>query len=1039
MFIVKSLQFKYSAFARLSAAPEDPKEEFTHEEEIKGCLSMASLASSIFMFVVKILQFEYSAFARLSAAPKDPKEEFTHEEEIKGVEGPEKEVVFPIVFTNVMKSLINLRAALNAINTRCLPLVLLVYSLVRPLYHNLWIVLSVEDKLPFLEQPIPAMPVPPTGQVLPLDVLNTHTTWVKASKEITGDGHHAAVEAIREFHLCLLSVLVLILHNCHYAPSITRGVISVSRLYKDGFVNRFDNDNSILVSRNNLVYFCATPRDDIFEINLSSSYTNDSSMYPVSNKRAKLNLDSILLWNCRLGYINKKRIEKLQHDGLLNSTDVKSFEKCVSCMSGMMARKPYSHQVQRDKDLLGLIHIHGPFKIMSRQGASYFITFTDNFSRYGYVYLLKYKHELFETFKVFQKEVENQLRKTIKSLHSNRGASGSLEDLEIIQEEDTHPSIDTSLHHDKDDQEIDEPQSDINPIRKSSRTRCALNRMCFHVNAEEHELGDLSEPANYKAALLDPKSDKWLNAMNVEMQSMRDNKVWDLVDHPPNGKTIGHKWLFKKKIDMDGLVHTYKAHLVAKGFTQTSGIDYEETFSLVADIRAIRILIAIAAFYDYKIWQMDVKTAFLNGYLNEEVYMEQREDLGEAAYILGIKIYRDRSKQLISLCQSAYIQKIMKRYFMENSKRRTILMQEKVKLSKSQGASTPVEKQRMQNITYALAVGSIMVSCYTDAGYLTDIDDLKSGYVFILNRGAVDWKSTKQIIFPNSSTNAEYIHAFDASKEAVWIHIFIYELGVVLIIKEPISMYSENTRSIEIVKDQGVTKGARHFHVKVHYLHETIETSEPKPIFLLISIKGGEEVLYFILSNLFVLLIISIKEGEGEGFCTSFFQPVCSPLHLYKMRWGEKVYSSSRSDLFHTSNQVVGCSNPTSGIKSSGLRVRWLTRIDQEKDFVVWSSGRRRRVSSVLATRFATTNFLAFRFMNDKVQRVKRMASMDTRINIEKLDGNIIQNHEGSKQVGFKQLGPNVKIGVHEVHDEKHVWFEVEMHEAQGDHEAEVF
>nr|GEY91569.1 hypothetical protein [Tanacetum cinerariifolium] len=100
--------------------------------------------------------------------------------------------------------------------------------------------------------------------------------------------------------------------------------------------------------------------------------------------------------------------------------------------------------------------------------------------------------------------------------------------------------------------------------------------------------------------------------------------------------------------------------LVAKGFTQTSGIDYEETFSPVADIRAIRILIAIAAYYDYEIWQMDVKTAFLNGYLNEEysnasnvqTYLGKcfaMKDLGEAAYILGIKIYRDRSKRLIGL------------------------------------------------------------------------------------------------------------------------------------------------------------------------------------------------------------------------------------------------------------------------------------------------------------------------------------------------------------------------------------------------------
>ncbi|GKF39121.1 retrotransposon protein, putative, ty1-copia subclass [Tanacetum coccineum] len=127
------------------------------------------------------------------------------------------------------------------------------------------------------------------------------------------------------------------------------------------------------------------------------------------------------------------------------------------------------------------------------------------------------------------------------------------------------------------------------------------NRTCLHVDAEEHELGDLDEPANYKAALLDPESDKWLNAMNVEMQSMKDNKVWNLVDLPSNDKTVGNKWLFKKKTDMDGAVHTFKAHLVAKGFTQTYKVDYEETFSPVADIRAIRILIVIAAFYDYRI------------------------------------------------------------------------------------------------------------------------------------------------------------------------------------------------------------------------------------------------------------------------------------------------------------------------------------------------------------------------------------------------------------------------------------------------------
>ncbi|GJW78729.1 retrotransposon protein, putative, ty1-copia subclass [Tanacetum coccineum] len=234
-------------------------------------------------------------------------------------------------------------------------------------------------------------------------ICNT-TQGLRASRKLkprafslyVGNGQREAVEAIGRSNFCFPFV--------------------------HGFVNCFAN-NTIQVSRNNMVYFSAIPRDGIFEIDLSNSYANDSSMYALSNKRAKLDLDSALLWHCRLGHISKKRIEKLQHDRLLNSTDLRAFKKCVSCMSGKMGRKSYTHQVERAKDLLGLIHTNvcGPFKTMSRQGASYFITFTDDFSRYGYVYLLKHKHEVFETFKVFQKEVENQLGKTIKLLRSDRG------------------------------------------------------------------------------------------------------------------------------------------------------------------------------------------------------------------------------------------------------------------------------------------------------------------------------------------------------------------------------------------------------------------------------------------------------------------------------------------------------------------------------------------------------------------------------------------------------------------------------------------
>ena len=109
------------------------------------------------------------------------------------------------------------------------------------------------------------------------------------------------------------------------------------------------------------------------------------------------------------------------------------------------------------------------------------------------------------------------------------------------------------------------------------------------------------------------------------MQSMYTNQVWTLVDPPEGIKPIGCKWVFKVKTDMDGHKHTYKGRLVAKRFKQIHGIDYDETFLPVAMLKSIRIMLAIAAYYDYEIWQMDVKTAFLNRNLLEDVYMTQPE------------------------------------------------------------------------------------------------------------------------------------------------------------------------------------------------------------------------------------------------------------------------------------------------------------------------------------------------------------------------------------------------------------------------------
>ncbi|GJZ93743.1 putative RNA-directed DNA polymerase [Tanacetum coccineum] len=921
---------------------------------------------------------------------------------------------------------------------------------------------------------------------------------------------------------------------------INRGVVSLSCLLDLGFHHTIAS-NGISVSLNGIFYFSAISVNGVFEIDMNNNVpkNNNNSIFSI-NKKRKLDLDSSYLWHCRLAHIGKTRMQKLHREGLLENIDEESFDKCESCIYGKMTKKPFNNNIERATDLLGLIHtdVCGPLRHVSRKGASYFLTFTDDFSRYGYVYLLKHKHEVFETFKVFKAEVELQLGKKIKALRSDRGGEylsqefkdylsengivqnltspytpqqngvserrnrtlldmvrsmfnlttlplsfwdyalesavrilnmvptkkvdktpyeiwhgkapnlsylkvwgceayvkrdsadklqqrsvkcifvgypketmgyyfyfppenkvivaryGDFLERDLISQEfsgrdydleddhmDTLPSENTS--------EIPvEPESlgspsELIPVRRSERTKRAPNRLCLNMEVEDDEVGDLGEPANYKTAMLDPDKVIWQGAMDEEMKSMKVNKVWIVIDRPPNAKVVRSKWIFKKKTDMDGKVHTYKARLVAKGCTQTYGIDYEETFSPVADIRAIRILIAIAAYYDYEIWQMDVKTAFLNGRLDEDIYMEQPEgyvdpnypngvcklqraiyglkqasrqwnkrfdeeikrfgfiqnrdepcvyrkasgsdvvflilyvddilimgnniprlkevkdylgkcfsvkDLGEAAYILGIKIYRDRSLRLIGLNQSAYIDKILKKFSMQNSKKGFIPMEVKHDLSNEMCASSDEEKAYMKKVPYASAVGSIMyavrctrpdvafaqnlvsryqqnpgklhwvavkhilkylrntkdmflvyggnpdteldVTGFCDASWQCDKDDTKSqtGYVFIVNGGAVDWKSKKQTTIAMHATQSEYMAASEAAMEAVWIRKFVGDLGVMPSINKPINMYCDNSAAIIFANEPGVMKGARHFLRRYHYVREQVESGEIKLI-----------------------------------------------------------------------------------------------------------------------------------------------------------------------------------------------------------------
>ena len=477
-------------------------------------------------------------------------------------------------------------------------------------------------------------------------------------------------------------------------------------------------------------------------------------------------------------------------------------------------------------------------------------------------------------------------------------------------------------------------------LRRSDRVRRKPARYVllgesYQVIAIDSE----DDPINYKEALEDVDVQEWQKAKDREMESMYSNSVWSLVEAPKGVKPIGCKWIYKRKRGSDGKVETFKARLVAKGYTQKEGIDYEETFSPVAMLKSIRILLAVAASLDYEIWQMDVKTAFLNGNLNEDIYMQQPEgfkakgkehmvcklqrsiyglkqasrswnirfdqaitsfgfekspdepcvykriqaqkvvflvlyvddilligndkqvlsgvkdwlhkqfdmkDLGEANYILGIKLIRDRKNKLLALSQASYIDKILVRFNMENSKRGSLPFRHGIHLSKEQSPKTPEQKERMSRIPYASAVGSLICHVmyqarylvyssgsletigFTDSDFQGDIDSRKStsGYVFTLYGGAVCWRSIKQTCVTDSTTEAEYVAASEAAKEAVWLKKFIMDLQVIPSAGRPITLYCDNSGAVAQSKEPRYHKKQKHIERKYHLIRDIIERGD---------------------------------------------------------------------------------------------------------------------------------------------------------------------------------------------------------------------
>ena len=553
-----------------------------------------------------------------------------------------------------------------------------------------------------------------------------------------GNDSVVSAKAVGEVRLQFRNNKFIILNNVYFIPGFRRNLISVSVLFEQSYQVKF-NGTSVFISKNGLEICTGSLDSGLYMIRSKLNSLLSTELFKVEqpkNKKQKISHDNdTYLWHLRLGHINLNRIERLVKDGLLRELNVSTLPVCESCLEGKMTKRPFKTKGQRAKEPLELIHsdVCCPMNVQARGGYEYFVTFIDDYSRYGYVYLMHKKSETFGKFKEFFAEVEKQLGKTVKTLRSDRGgeyldnefkdfliehgilsqltAPGTPQQngvaerrnrtlLDMMRSIFSYSSLPTtfwgyalqtavyilnvvpsksvpktplelwngrkpSLRHfriwgcpahvlkgkteklesrselclfvgypketrgglfyspsekkvfvstnatflEYDYMNNYKPRSkivieellsdEIRPqpakvIQRQNEETTSINQDPLSIRrsgrvirppARYREDGMAlfvitdNDPLTYKHAMEDPDIERWLEAMNLEMESMYSNSVWELVDLPDEVRPIGCKWIYKRKRGVDGKVETFKAKLVAKGYTQQEGVDYEETFS----------------------------------------------------------------------------------------------------------------------------------------------------------------------------------------------------------------------------------------------------------------------------------------------------------------------------------------------------------------------------------------------------------------------------------------------------------------------------
>ncbi|UYV76700.1 hypothetical protein LAZ67_14001823 [Cordylochernes scorpioides] len=526
----------------------------------------------------------------------------------------------------------------------------------------------------------------------------------------------------------------LLLTKVLYIPELTDNLLSVSAATSNGCKVTFNRD-WCTIERDNTALANGILDNGMYRLHLDDNPQTRTFKANVAKQNHCKNKNCLMLWHDRLGHRNIESIKKIRNENLARGLCLNNCSHstdCVQCIQGKLTETPFPKKTEyRATETLQLVHsdICGPLPTNSLSGKRYFITFTDDYSRYTKIYLLKGKDEAYEKIKDYVISAHTEFGKNIQTIRTDNGPTDktpfelwtnrkpSLKHLKrfgckafayipkikrnkldskviegiflgyddrskgyrilhdtdnitisrsvkfIEKENGFHrastkttspqvPSTDlTSYNYIGNAEESQEPgtQSEnledsetedyIQPStstgtqvvtqRRSTRPTKGIPPIRNDYMLYKTEAQDIQTPTNYSEVLQLPKieREKWLQAINEELNSLEKNNVWELTPLPKDKKIIGCKWTYKQKLNSKGEIERYKARLVAKGFNQKFGRDYEETFAPIVKHSTIRAFLAASVYKGMQVIHLDVKTAFLHGDLDKELYMELPEGL----------------------------------------------------------------------------------------------------------------------------------------------------------------------------------------------------------------------------------------------------------------------------------------------------------------------------------------------------------------------------------------------------------------------------